>query len=56
MGETGLKCLHFSNTEKALRTDSVLRSDQIIPFTKCKTELTVRYFLKTYDTYAFTAN
>jgi hypothetical protein len=51
MGETGLKCLHFSNTEKALRTDSVLRRDQNIPFYL----LNVRYFSKTNDTYAFMA-
>jgi len=27
-----------------------------IPLTKCKTELTVQYAFKTYDTYAFMAN
>jgi len=32
MGETGPKCLHFSNTEKALRSDSGVRRDQKILF------------------------
>jgi len=54
-----MKCLCFSNTEKALRTHSVLKRAQIILFHLLNprlTELTVWLFLKTYDTYAFMAN
>jgi hypothetical protein len=55
---TGLKCLYFSNTEKALKTDVILKRDHKITFHLVNAALNhncaINY--KTYDTYAFKAN
>jgi hypothetical protein len=47
------KCFVLLPKKRKLAACKILWNKHSIPFTKCKTELSAQYFLKTYDTYAF---